>query len=50
MELFRNSGTPVFFLTILTDFIAKRTMDHKYTLTYQKYKKKKLKNATSVYA
>jgi hypothetical protein len=37
-------GTDIFFLVILIEiFILKTTMYHKYTLTYQKYKKKKIK-------
>jgi hypothetical protein len=41
----------IFFLEILIEiFIMKTTMYHKYTLIYQKYKKKTLlKNATIVY-
>jgi hypothetical protein len=43
-------GTHNFFLVILIEiFILKTTMYHKYTLTYQKYKKKKWENATIVY-
>jgi hypothetical protein len=35
------------FVILIEIFILKTTMYHKYTLTYQKYKKKNVKNAIS---
>jgi hypothetical protein len=36
-------GTQFFLVILIEIFILKTTMYHKYTLTYQKYKKKKCK-------
>jgi hypothetical protein len=49
-KYFFSNGITYFFLVILIEiFILKTTMYHKYTLKYQKFTKKKLKNATIVY-
>jgi hypothetical protein len=49
-KYFFSNGITYFFLVILIEiFILKTTMYHKYTLKYQKFTKKNLKNAATVY-
>jgi hypothetical protein len=41
-NFFFNVNTYFFFVILIEIFILKTIMYHKYTLTYQKYKKKKI--------
>jgi hypothetical protein len=42
-KFFFSDGNTFFLVNLIEIFILKRTMYHKYTLTYQKYKKSKKK-------
>jgi hypothetical protein len=48
-DIYFPMRTHTFFEILIEIFILKTTVYHKYTLTYQKYKKKVKKKATVVY-